>query len=237
MSVSPASRAPEAAPASSPPTYFPLRLLVLYALLWLASLPLVLAFGDFSKLRIHLESLVYPALLLAIYTAPAVRRLWRETPLAPRVGAVLLLLVAVNAQLLNRSELTYPVPAWTMYAAKRPVALVYDELVGVEADGREITLRVNHLVPATRALFSILGAQLERERAAQAAGDAALATKIRAEFEELLREICRRENARRAGDPIAAVRLYRVRLETDGRPVRAETLALVSLAHATAPAP
>lgn len=237
MAASPAS--PDSGDIHPPPSppFSLRRLLALYAILWLASLPLVLAFGDFSKLRVQLESLAYPALLLLMFTAPATRRLWRDTPRAPRYAAVFLLLFLVNAQLLNRGEITYPVPPWTMYAAKRPIALVYNELVGLRADGRETAMRVNRRVPATRAFLSILGSLLDRERAALAEDSPARAKAARADLEHLLREIGIRENMRRDQTPLIAVQLVHVRLEADGRPVRDKILASVAIPPATAPAP
>lgn len=237
MAVSPASSASGGHPPPPLPPFTLRRLLALYAILWLASLPLVLAFGDFSKFRIRLESLAYPALLLLMFTAPAARRLWRDTPPAPRCAAVFLLLFIVNAQLLNRAEITYPIPAWTMYAAKRPIALIYNELIGVRADGHETVIRMNRHVPATRAFFSILGSQLDRERAALAAGSFERARTARADLEHLLRAIGARENERRDQAPITTVRLVRVRLEADGHPIRDEILASVHIPAATAPAP
>lgn len=228
---------PVSADDTPPPPLSTRRLAALYSALWLASLPLVLAFGDFSKLRIRLESLAYPALLLLMFTAPAVRRLWRATQPAPRWIAVFLILFLVNAQLLNRGDITYPIPAWTMYTKKSPIALVYNELIGVRANGEETNIRVNRIVPATRGFFSILGSQLDRERTAIANGDFKQAAAARADLEHVLREIGARENARGEQAALTTIMLVRVRLETNGQPVRDEILASVPLAATTPSAP
>jgi hypothetical protein len=62
----------------------------------------------------------------------------------------------INAQLLRKNDLTYPVVSWTMYASRRPEVPQLTELAGVRADGTVFPLELDRLVFAARPYAELL---------------------------------------------------------------------------------
>lgn len=196
-----------------------LRLLALYALLWLACVQGALWFGDLGRWRLQLQSLAYPALLLLMLFSPPAHRLWRAvTPLA-RCAAALLLVLAVNGQLTLNNAITYPFSCWTMYTSKRPIPLLYHAVITVRIDGTRQRGDISAHVSGVRPFLSLLSGICDREQAALRDGDEAAAARHRAQLLTLLNELA----DRMAAPDLARVELVQINLADDGG-VRSEKI-------------
>ncbi len=127
-----------------------------YVWLWAASLQLTFWTTDWVKITTIASSLVYPALLLWVFSLPVVRALWSGIRAPARCSIVILFVLMLNAQLVRKNELTYPVLSWTMYASRRPETLEFTELTGVRADGSSFRLDIDRLVLSTGLYVGIL---------------------------------------------------------------------------------
>ena len=130
-------------------------MLAVYVLAWVTGVQLIFWFGNLFKLRSMIESFVYPALVVAVLAMPGVRVLWTKTGLAARCAAGGLVLLMINAQLLRKTDATYPLCAWTMYGSKKPVPLQFMELAGVGVDGVRFRLNIEGAVSYPRAFVSL----------------------------------------------------------------------------------
>lgn len=217
-----------ASPATSRPRVSAkniLRLLALYALLWLACVQLVLWFGTFTDSRRQLQSLAYPALLLLLHYSPPAHRLWQNVSPLARWSAAALLILAVNAQLVLRNKLTYPLSCWTMYTGKTPIPLLYHRIVTVDADGARHSLDLTPHASSSRALLSLLADLTTREQTALDAGDTPAAARHHAHLQTLLDALA----ARITTPGRTRLELLRVNLAQDGSTLHEEVRATSTL--------
>lgn len=199
-----------------------------YALLWLACFQMVFWWGEWTAPFTLLCSLAYPALLLWAYSLPVVQTLWNATGRFTRLTAAALLVLMVNAQLLRRDELTYPIAAWTMFSSRHPDALEFIDLVGVRANGTRARLKTDTLMTATTPCVARLGeAHAQIIRTAPSAPESA--ARRRANLEATLAELGRRQ-VRHAGEStFTRVELVKRTLGPDGEPTGTTVLVAVDL--------
>jgi uncharacterized membrane protein YphA (DoxX/SURF4 family) len=195
---------------------------VVYAVSWIAGVQLIFWFGNLFKLRSMIESFVYPALILAVLAMPVVRGLWAKTGTAARCAAGGLVLLMINAQLLRRSDATFPVCAWTMYGAKKPIALQYPKLVAVRADGSRSPMNIDEQVSYTRPFVSLLSQALGDAEKIRTT-DPVKAERILAELDGVLGELGRLQSQPDASAPWIRVELVSVKIGSRGEPLGEET--------------
>jgi hypothetical protein len=186
---------------------------VRYGLIWGASMQGVFWTTDWVKITTIASSLVFPALLLWVFSMPVVRTLWSGTRAPARWAVVFLFLLMLNGQLLRKNELTYPVVSWTMYASRRPEPLQFTELTGVRADGSSFQLDIDRLVLST-GLYTQILADYHKQTELLRPSDPVEATRRQALLAGVIRTL-----AKHQGTPPGASELTRVEmaLRTIGR--------------------
>lgn len=199
------------------------RILVCYAVLWAACVQLLFWYGNLFKLRACIESLVYPAVVLAVLAIPSVKTLWGRAGLVARCAAAGLLVLMINVQLLKKAHVTYPLCAWTMYASKTPLSLQFVDLAGVREDGVRIPVDTGELMPLSGLFMSRVGLvceDAEKIRATQPDK----AERMMATLDGLLAELERRYANDGGAVPLKRLEFVRVYIGKNGERLRDEAM-------------
>lgn len=200
-----------------------IRTIAWYAVLWAAGVQMLFWFGNLFRLRSFIDSLVYPAVVLAVLAIPAVKALWERTGWLARGAAAGLVLLMINAQLLRKAHVSYPLCAWTMYAAKKPVPLEFVELSGVREDGVRFTLESGELMSLSAPFMSRISLACEEAEKVRTT-QPEKAERTLAELDGVLAELGRRHGRNAGAVPLKRVEFTRVYLGKSGERLREETL-------------
>lgn len=200
-----------------------MRLLACYAVLWAACVQLLFWYGNLFRLRAVIDSMIYPAVVLAVLAIPAVKASWGRAGLVARCAAAGLLVLMINVQLLRKTHVTYPLSAWTMYASKTPLALQFVDLSGVREDGVRVPLDAGEVMPLPGLFMSRVGLACEDAEKIRAT-QPAKAEQIMATLDGLLAELERRYAIKGGAVPLKRMEFVRVHIGENGERLREETL-------------
>lgn len=202
--------------------------LAVYAVTWVGGVQLIFWFGDLFKLRAMIESFVYPALVVAVLAMPAVRALWGKAGPVARCAAGGLILLMINAQLLRKTDATFPLCAWTMYGAKKPISLQFMELAGVGEDGVRFRLNMEDGVPYPRGFVTLASTVLAGANKARASDPEKTGADLAA-LDGVLAELGRYHARMNTETTVVRVEMVCVYLSSAGERLREELVRSVAV--------
>ena len=179
---------------------------------WLVVISLGLLLRGFSKAthgRAFIQAAVLACILTTVALLPPVRSLFRKLPPVHRGLVLLLVGLAIIAQLSARVHYTFPFVAWTMYSIPpRPMDVAsHYELLGRSDEGTPRRITPEEVFPGAHMRMYVKLSRLVARATAQEASES-----DRADLDETLRGLARAYNdSAPAAGPIRSIEVRQCR--------------------------